>query len=98
MLAGMTPRQKLVIAHIKEHGPITTLGILRAGLDPRAANNLLADGKLEIGERGYEMPKVPVPTECRCGCGGFPNAKHEAAALAAFWDKWWEAPSNWIRS
>lgn len=98
MTTKLTTRQQAVIAWIQKHGPITTRGLIREGLDPRAANNLLADDRLQIGERGYELATRPVPTECGCGCGGFPNAKHEREALERFWEHWWETPSAWIRA
>lgn len=91
-----TARQKAIIAALS-NGPMTTLAIIRAGLDPRAANNLYAEGRLEIGPAGYCLPKIAVQEFCGCGCGGFPNAKHEADLLKRYHDEWPRVPRTpWI--
>lgn len=98
-IAINTEARKALVSHLAQHGPTTTLQMLKLGLNPQAANAMYAEGKLEIGERGYQLPTRPDPGICGCGCGGYPNPKHEEKALADYWEAWPTIPATpWLAS
>ncbi len=58
-------RAKLLSAIDANGGSVTTVEILNAGLSPRAANNMVSDGLLDIGPMGFcrPRPEGDRPTE-----------------------------------
>ena len=75
-----TPQRQAVIDAIGARGPMTTLMIMRAGLNPQSANALYQEGWLKIGPAGFEIERL-----CGCGCGALPNEKHEEKLMDGYY-------------